>query len=97
RRIFRSNGDARCLWGAAGGSRLVRFLPEERLSTDARPLARLPAWLWLATAATELPPPPSPQALRLASFGEPQTLARLAMLYLQAFDLGANNAVSYQQ
>ena len=50
-----------------------------------------------ATAATELPPPPSPQALRLASFGEPQTLARLAMLYLQAFDLGANNAVSYQQ
>jgi hypothetical protein len=26
--------------------------------------------------------------LRLASFGEPQALARLAMLYLQAFDLG---------
>src|SRR6185436_10904378 len=107
RRIFRGNGDARCLWGAAGGSRLVRFLPEERLSTDARRLARLPAWLWLALAvalacqvgvrATDLPPPPSPQALRLASFGEPQTLARLAMLYLQAFDLGANNALSYQQ
>ncbi len=50
-----------------------------------------------ATAAVELPPAPSPQALRLARFGEPQALARLAMLYLQAFDLGANNAVPYQQ
>jgi hypothetical protein len=50
-----------------------------------------------ATAAVELPPAPSPQVLRLASFGEPQTLSRLAMLYLQAFDLGANNAVPYRE
>jgi hypothetical protein len=50
-----------------------------------------------ATTAAELPPAPSPQVLRLASFAEPQALARLAMLYLQAFDLGANNAVPYQQ
>ena len=50
-----------------------------------------------ATAAAELAPAPSPQVLRLASFGEPQTLARLAMLYLQAFDLGANNAVPYRE
>jgi hypothetical protein len=34
--------------------------------------------------------------LRLASFGEPRALARVAMLYLQAFDLGANNAIPYQ-
>jgi hypothetical protein len=46
--------------------------------------------------AVDLPPPPSAQALQLASFGEPQALARLAMLYLQAFDLSANNALAYQ-
>jgi hypothetical protein len=34
-----------------------------------------------------LPPPPSAQALRLASFGEAEAAARLSMLYLQAFDL----------
>ncbi|MEA3191770.1 MAG: hypothetical protein QOD26_103 [Betaproteobacteria bacterium] len=39
-----------------------------------------------AAAVVELPPPPSPQALRLASFGESATLARVAMLYVQAFD-----------
>ncbi len=38
--------------------------------------------------AAELPPPPGEQALRLASFGEPEAAARLAMLYLQSFDLG---------
>jgi hypothetical protein len=38
-------------------------------------------------AATDLPPPPSPQALRLASFGEAEAGARLSMLYLQAFDM----------
>lgn len=38
-------------------------------------------------AAAELPPPPSAQALRLASFGEAEALARLSMLYLQAFDI----------
>ncbi len=38
-----------------------------------------------ATAVDEgLPPPPSAAALRLASFGEPQALARLAMLYVQS-------------
>jgi hypothetical protein len=40
-----------------------------------------------APAAIELPPPPRPQALRLASFGEAEAAARLSMLYLQAFDL----------
>jgi len=86
------------------------------LSRDERPLARVPASIWLAlaaslgaqiawratqapaaTAATGLPPPPSVQALRLASFGEPATLARLAMLYLQAFDYGGANANPYRR
>jgi hypothetical protein len=46
---------------------------------------------------SDLPPPPGPQALRLASFGEPEAAARIAMLYLQAFDLGGANAIPYQK
>jgi hypothetical protein len=42
-----------------------------------------------ATAGPDLPPAPGVQVLRLASFGEPEALARLAMLYLQAFDYAA--------
>jgi hypothetical protein len=86
------------------------------VSRDERPLARVPAWIWLALAASlaaqiawhatqapaaagaaDLPPPPSAQALRLASFGEPATLARLAMLHLQAFDYGGNNPNPYSR
>jgi hypothetical protein len=50
-----------------------------------------------ATSAADLPPPPRAAALRAASLGEPAAAARLAMLYLQAFDLGAGNARPYQQ
>jgi len=46
---------------------------------------------------SELPPPPGPHALRLASFGEPEAAARITMLYLQAFDLGGANAAPYQK
>jgi hypothetical protein len=38
-------------------------------------------------ATSQLPPPPSAQALRLASLGEAEALSRLSMLYLQAFDM----------
>lgn len=48
-----------------------------------------------APAAEDLPVAPSPEALRLASFGEPAAAARLAMLYLQAYDYGGTNAFSY--
>jgi hypothetical protein len=73
---------------------------------EQRPLAAVPAWLWVLLAAAlgaqlawqaargaarpiaaDLPPPPSAQALRLASFGEAEALARLGMLYLQSFDM----------
>lgn len=37
-----------------------------------------------AIGTAGLPPPPSAAALRLASFGEPQALARIAMLYVQS-------------
>ena len=38
-----------------------------------------------AAAAPELPPAPGSQALRLASFGEPEAAARLAMVQLQSY------------
>lgn len=50
-----------------------------------------------AAASGDLPPAPQAGALRVASFGEPAALSRLAMLYLQAYDLGAGNALAYQR
>jgi hypothetical protein len=48
-------------------------------------------------AASDLPAPPSTQTLRLASFGEPAALARLAMVWLLAFDSRGDNAIPYQR
>ena len=50
-----------------------------------------------ARAAQDLPPAPSAGALRLASLGEPDALARLAMVWLLAFDARADNALPYRQ
>ena len=50
-----------------------------------------------APAAADLPPAPSAQALRLASLGEPAALARLAMVWLQAFDSRGDNTIPYQR
>jgi hypothetical protein len=47
--------------------------------------------------AADLPPAPSPAAMRLAAFGEPEALARLTMLYLQAYDYGGANATPYSR
>jgi hypothetical protein len=50
-----------------------------------------------APAAEDLPPAPSPRALQLASFGEPEALARPAMVWLLAFDARGDNAIPYQR
>lgn len=50
-----------------------------------------------AAAASDLPPAPRGAALRAASLGEPAAAARLAMLYVQAFDLGAGNNLPYRR
>ena len=50
-----------------------------------------------APSAADLPLAPSAQALRFASFGETAALARLAMIWLQAFDSRGDNAISYQR
>jgi len=49
------------------------------------------------TAADDLPPAPRGAALRAMSLGEPAAGARLAMLYVQAFDLGAGNTQPYRR
>ena len=59
------------------------------------------AWQALRTTpeprSLDLPPAPSAAILRSASFGEPEFAARIAMLYLQSFDLRGDNAIPYQQ
>jgi len=50
-----------------------------------------------APQADDLPPALSARVLRAASFGEPEAIARLAMLYLQAYDLRGDNAIPYQR
>lgn len=50
-----------------------------------------------AARAEDLPPPPSAQGLALASLGDPVTLARLAMLYVQSFDVQPGVLVPYSQ
>jgi hypothetical protein len=50
-----------------------------------------------AMAAADLPPAPSVASLRLAALGEPEALARLSMLYLQAYDYGGANTTSYSR
>ena len=50
-----------------------------------------------APSAADLPNAPPVQALRLANLGEPAALARLAMIWLQAFDSSGDNTVAYRQ
>ena len=50
-----------------------------------------------APVASDLPPPPGAAALRLASFGEPEAGARLAMLYLQSYDFAGTNTTPYSR
>ena len=50
-----------------------------------------------AIAASDLPPPPASAALELAALGEPEALARLGMLYLQAYDYSGGNAAPYSR
>lgn len=49
-----------------------------------------------AAKAEDLGRPPSAATLRLAALGEPAALARLLMLYLQAFDYQAGTRVPYR-
>lgn len=47
-------------------------------------------------SAEDLPPAPRVEVLRAAALGESAALARLAMIYLQAFDLSGANNIAYR-
>ena len=51
----------------------------------------------LQAAQRDLPPAPRAETLRLAAFGEDAAVARIAMLYLQSFDLGGGRTTPYQK
>lgn len=56
--------------------------------------------LWqppLRREAADLPPPPPVAVLKLMALGEPAALAKLMMIYLQAYDYRADNKVPYQK
>ena len=84
-----------------GSERPVSAVPGAILGLLALALASQIAWQLAQHAAppsaTDLPPAPSVQALRLASLGEPAPLARLAMVWLQTFDSRGDNAIPYRR
>jgi hypothetical protein len=49
-----------------------------------------------APKAADLPPAPGTSSLAIASFGDPIPLAKVLMLYLQAFDYQSGDRVPYQ-
>lgn len=87
------------LWGAPR-ERPVAALPAWILAALAGALAA--QLLWQVREApsvasrVQLPPAPSAAVLSLAGFGETSALARLAMVWLLAFDSHAGNAAPYQ-
>ena len=84
---------------AARDERPVAAVPRWILGLLAAALAAQVAWQppRRAIDASDLPPAPSAQALRLASLGETAALSRLAMVWLQAFDSRGDNAIPYQR
>ena len=85
----------------SGNERPLAQVPRWLWALLAATLAAQLAWQGVQRpgppAAMDLPPPPAPGALRLASLGEPEAAARVLMLYLQAFDLGGSNALPYRE
>lgn len=81
--------------------RPVSSVPRAILGVLALSLAAQIGWKSMARpgmpAAEDLPAAPRPQVLRILALGEPATLARLAMLYLQAFDYHGTNAMPYRR
>lgn len=87
------------LWGAPR-ERPVAAVPAWILVAFAGALAAQVLWQARmapsAASRNQLPPAPSAAVLSLAGFGETASLARLAMVWLLAFDSHAGNAAPYQ-
>lgn len=50
-----------------------------------------------STETSDLPTAPPVPMLKIAAFGEPQALAKLMMMYLQAYDYRADNKIPFQK
>jgi hypothetical protein len=85
----------------AGAERPLSAVPPWLVALLGAALAIQVAWRAgqqpAAPSAADLPPAPSAAALRLAGLGETAALARLAMIWLQAFDSRGDNAIPYQR
>ena len=82
------------------GERALSAVPRATVALLAVAVALQLGWRLLApmraALAQDLPPAPAPEILRLASLGEREALARIAMLWLQAFDAGGANRLAYR-
>ncbi|MCC6611461.1 MAG: hypothetical protein IT515_17540 [Burkholderiales bacterium] len=82
-------------------ARPVRDVPMWVRACAAAGLAAQIGWAALqphpSATAEDLPQPPSPGVARLLALGEPVAAAKLAMLYLQAFDYQAGTRVPYRK
>lgn len=84
---------------SSGTRSLSRVPPRVGILLAASLAAQLAWQAWRippAPQTADLPPAPPAALLHAASFGELEATARLAMLYLQAYDLRGDNAVPYQ-
>jgi len=85
----------------SAGERPVSAVPPWILWLLAASVAAQVAWQAVrgvpVPSAADLPPAPSAHTLRAASFGEPAAAARLAMIWLQAFDVRGDNNIPYQR
>jgi hypothetical protein len=81
--------------------RPISQVPRIVLALFAAALAAQVGWKAMSSAAIakaeDLPPAPGIAALRLASLGEPVALAKVLMLYLQAFDYQSGSKIPYRE
>jgi hypothetical protein len=81
--------------------RPISQVPRVVLALLAAGLAAQVGWKAMSSAAIakagDLPPAPGIAVLRLASLGEPIALAKVLMLYLQAFDYQSGSKVPYRE
>lgn len=81
--------------------RSLKHVPRAVLAALAATLAFQIGWRAAQPAhearAGDLPRPPEMASLRLASLGDPVPLAKVLMLYLQAFDYQSGTRIPYQE
>ena len=87
-------------WRGQTRARSVKFVPLPVLVLLTLGMAAQVAWHGArpppAATASDLPAPPSIDALRLSSLGDPIVMAKLLMLWLQAHDNQPGVSISFQ-